>query len=424
MTIPGAVRTGFLVSAVLWLALLAIGPAGARAQEAINNPVNIRGTVATGTQDSTLPPEIPVLLLVSDTTGGLVATDQTTTSQEGRFSFDQVPQIEGATYALSVDYAGIFYSTSLNLRDVSDEVRLTVYEPTQDASVVTLTRLVMVIAEVDEKNREIAALELVQLANNSDRTLVPDLQNPEQLSFLRFALPARSTDLNVRSDLPGGRIVSIDTGFALTSSVTPGDHSLEYSFRFPYRGDRVSYRQSLPQGAEVYQILVPERLAGVEVGPLQSIAPVNIGTSTYLAWEGRDFAPGQGVNLELTNLPQPGLWARLENSIIDGTFWQIAIPSALGLVLAFLLLFGAFKAPGREAGTVDAGPDGFDVDRAQHDSLVREVAVLDERFQQGAVEEADYLRQREDLVGRVLGPADPTGGDDLEPPEEPSPREG
>ena len=176
MTIPDATRTGLFLVAVL--ALAAYGAAGVRAQEAINEQVDIRGTVVAGTRGATLPPEMPVLLLVSNSAGGLVATDQTTIGQGGRFKFDQVPQIEGATYALSVDYAGIFYSTSLNLRDVSDEVRLTVYEPTQDASVVTVTRLVMVIAEVDVKNREIAALELVELANNSDRTLVPDLQNP------------------------------------------------------------------------------------------------------------------------------------------------------------------------------------------------------------------------------------------------------
>ena len=110
-----------------------------------------------------------------------------------------------------------------------------------------------------------------------------------------------------------------------------------------------------------------------------------------------------------------------------GRFWQEKTGEPLKMgekIIAFLLLFGAFKARGREVGPVVDGFDGVDVDRAQHDSLVREVAVLDEQFQQGAVEEADYLRQREDLVGRVLGPANPTGSDDLEPPEEPSPGAG
>ena len=419
MTFADAPRTGFfippLMAATLALVLLANGPAVVQAQETIT----IRGSVEAGTRDAILPAAIPVLLLISSPAGGLVATSQTTTDPEGRFQFDQVPRTEDGTYALSVDYAGVFYSTSLALQDLSNDVRLTVYDSTQDASVVKVIRQILVIASVDEKNREISALEFVLLTNTSDRTLVPDLNNPATLSFLRFALPPQAEELDVRSDLPGGNIVTIGTGFALTSAVPPGEHSVDFSFRFPYRSDSVSYRQSLPQGAELYQVLVPQRLGGVAVAPLRSISPVNIDTSQYRVWEGRDFEPGQGIVLEVTNLPQPSLGARLEKSITDGTFWKVAIPSTLGAILAFLLLFGALKGPRREAGPAAAGSDGVTGEVAQRDALVREVAALDERFQQGSVAEADYYQQREGLIARIPGPVGRTDGEDVETPEEP-----
>ena len=408
MTFPSAPGTGLLIppliAAALALVLFAHGPAGVKAQDTIT----IRGNVVAGTKDAVLPVEVPVLLLVSNPAGGLIATSQTTTGTGGRFQFDQVPRTEDGVYALSVDYTGVFYSTSLGLQGLSNDVILTVYESTQDASVVKVTRQILVIADVDEKNREISALEFVLLTNTSDRTLIPDLNNPATLSFLRFALPAQAEELDVRSNLPGGDIVTIGTGFALSSAVPPGEHSLDFSFRFPYRGDSVSYRQSLPQGAEVYQVLVPQRLPGVAVTSLQSISPVNIDTSLYRAWEGRDFEPGQGIVLELTNLPQPSLAARLEKSITDGTFWKVAIPSALGAILAFLLLFGAIKVPRRETRAAVSSSDGVAGDVAQHDVLVREVAALDERFEQGGVEETDYRQQREGLIARILGPVGPT----------------
>ena len=209
MTLPNASNTGFflpaLVAAAMAVALIANGPDAVLAQETIT----IRGSLAAGTHDAALPSEIPVLLLISNADGELVATSQTATGPGGRFEFDQAPRTDEGVYAFSVDYAGVFYSTSLGLQDLSDGVRLTVYEPTQDASVIKVARQILVIADVDEKNRRVSALEFVLLTNTSDRTFLPDLDNPEQLNFLRFALPLQAEELDVRSDLPGGEIVSI-----------------------------------------------------------------------------------------------------------------------------------------------------------------------------------------------------------------------
>ena len=419
MTLPGILRSWIVLPSLILASLAAVsianGSDALRAQETIT----IRGSVVAGTRDAELSSEIPVLLLISNSSGGLVATSQTVTDPGGRFQFDQAPHNVGGTYAFSVDYAGVFYSTSLSIEDLSDNVRLTVYEPTQDASVVKVARQILVIADVDEKNRQVSVLEFVLLTNTSDRTLVPDLDNPEQLNFLRFALPLQAEELDVRSDLPGGEIISIGTGFALTSAVTPGNHSLEFSFRFPYQGDSVSYRQSLPQGAEVYQVLVPERLSRIAVAPLQNVPTVDIESSLYRTWEGRDFGRGQGIVLELTNLPQPSLGARLEKSITDGTFWKIAIPCAFGAMLATLLLFGTVKSPGRVTEPVTVEPGGVTEDSAKRATLVQQIASLDERFHQGEVEETDYHHQREDLISRILGPGEPNVGDKSKPPEGP-----
>ncbi len=398
-------RAGLILPLLIAASLIAVVAVDGAIEVQAQEPTTIRGRVIAGTGDAALPPDIPVLLLVASPEGELAATRQVAADEEGGFEFDQVPRWEGGVYTLSVDYAGVFYSTSLSLQDLSDEVRLTVYEPTQDASVVKVARQLLVIADVDAKNREVSALEFVLLDNISDRTLLPDLANPERLNFLRFALPPQAEGLDVRSDLPDGDIISIGTGFALTSAVTPGEHSLDFTFRFPYRGDRVAYRQSLPQGAEVYQVLVPQRLPGVTVSPLQTVSEVSIDSSLYRVWEGRDFGRGQGITLELSNLPEPSLGARLEKSVTDGTFWKIAIPSALGAALAFLLLFGVLKAPKRQPGTSGSVSGGVTKEPANRDAIVREIAELDERFQQGGVEEDIYHRQRVGLVSRILGPS-------------------
>ena len=392
-----------IVIAVIGLLTTLLVLAGGHSQTQAQETFTITGKVVNGTEGAPPPEGIPVLLLVTGADTRLIATDQTSTSTAGRFEFQQVPVTGEGAYAFSVDYAQVFYGASSSLGDLSGEIELTVYEQTQDASVVKVTNQVLVIGDIDAKNKEISAIEFVRLTNTSDRTLVPDLNNVEQLSFLRFALPPLAEELDVGSDLPGGNIVSIGTGFALTSPVLPGDHFVDFSFRFPYQGDEISYRQSLPQGADVYRVMVPLRLSTVGIAPLQPVASVAQGGQSYRAWEGYDYEPGQGLSLRLTGLPQPSLGARLEKSITSGTFWKIAIPSAMGAALAFLLLLGTLKPRLRAEFTV--GPTSVAIDQAPADreAAIREIATLDERFQQGDVAESDYLLERETLVARALG---------------------
>ena len=95
-----------------------------------------------------------------------------------------------------------------------------------------------------------------------------------------------------------------------------------------------------------FQVWVPEVIEGIEVQGLASIDPVNVQGTSYRAYEGRDFPPGQGLQLEITGLPLPGAWARFTATVKGGHFWQVAIPSALGATLAAMLLWGLIRGYG------------------------------------------------------------------------------
>ncbi len=309
-----------------------------------------------------------------------------------------------------MDNGGGFYSTVQDPEELGAEVVLTVYETIQDVSVVRVTRQVVVIVGVDEKKQVITAVEFLALSNHGDRTLLPDLSNPAQMSFLRFSLPPSASGLSVQSDLPSREIIDVGRGFAVTSPVAPGEHSIEFSYTFPYSGDTVSFRQGFQQGADVFQVMVPDGLARIQVEPLDPVESINIQGTFYATWEQRNFSPGDDLQLTLLNLPQPDLGTRFVNTVAAATFWQVAIPSVVGIVLASLLLVGAFKpsAPGYPLpdSTVQA-QGGTTHDRAQ---LVREVADLDERFQNGQVAEADYWSRRRQLKSTILGPIDEDAG--------------
>ena len=302
------------------------------------------------------------------------------------------------------------------MASLDNDLTLTIFETTGDASIIEVKRQVMVIAAADEGSQTLSAIEFVQIENPSDRTLLPDLTNVEQISFLRFSLPPSPADLVVNSDLPAGDIVSIGTGFALASAVAPGPHSIDFSYTFPFNDETLAFRQSLVQGTEIFQVWVPEVISGVGVDGLPSIDPVNVQGTSYRAYGDTDIPRGQGVELEFTGLPMPGVWARFSDSVTGGKFWQVAIPSALGATLAAMLLYGLIWGYRPATATMRPGQGPNPLDSAERTEVVHAVAALDQRYEEGDVPEVEYRAQRRELMSRVLEPggAERTVGGDLE----------
>ena len=376
----------------------------------------VSGMVVNGTEGGEVPSGLTVLLLATDELGALVHSGQTETGPNGEFSFPNVP-LDGSRYLFNVPYSGIDYRQVVTSAEATtpflEGITFTVYEITHDVSVVQVSRQVLVIAGVDPKARMVSALEFVRFSNTSDRTLQPDLTAAApMMSFMRLSLPPRTSELNVNSDLPAGEVISIGTGFAVTSPITPGSHSVEFTFAFPYDEDSVSYRQNLLQGAAAYQLMIPESLSSIQVSPLNPAAPVDIQGTPYKVWEIKDLAAREGFTLELTNLPQPSLADRLAASLGSAALWQIVIPITLGAGLAVALVLGivnrprpATAQPGGGSGgaiqTTTSEVSGQDHPETRED-LVLQLALLDQRFESGQAPPEDYNSIRQALKERIL----------------------
>ena len=385
-------------------------PAAAPAQENIA----IRGKVVNGTSGGGVPGDMVVLMLVTGPDGTLSGTGQALAGSDGRFVFDDVSVVPGASYNISVDYESVFYGQSLLADELADEVVITIHEPTEDAEIILVERQVMVISGFDEAERVATATEFVRFSNPTDMTLRPNLETarPGMFSFMRFALPPGAADVTVQSDLRGGEIISVGSGFALTAAVPPGQHSVDFAYTFPYQGGGLGYRNSLPQGADIFQVLVPNRWESVDIDGLTPRPAVGIGDEIYRAWEGRDIPAGPGVQLAFSGLPEPGVLARVGNTLSGGSFWITAIPSAMGAILLALLLLGLFRRHGPvadgEGGTIATNGALALPDATLRAEIVASLAVLDDRYQDGGIERDDYYSQRAQLVSRALGnDADP-----------------
>ena len=378
----------------------------------------VSGVVVNRTLGGAIPVGLDVFFLATDESGNLLYSNQSQTGPDGGFSFQDVPFDSGARYLFYITYLGIDYNRVVSPAEVQDVITLTVFETTHDVSVIQVSRQVLVITGVDPKTRTMSALELVRFSNHSDLILdpSPDPNVPAgapPMSFIRFSLPAGASDLNVNSDLPAGEVISVGTGFAVTSPIAPGNHNVEFTFIFPYDGDDFSYRQNLLQGAGKYQLMVPEELGSIDVSPLDPVQPVNIEGTRYRVWELNDLAARQGFTLELTNLPQPSLPARLASSVSSVSLWLTVIPIMLGVGLASALVLGVsnrgrFGTPGFDNG--GNGGDGEVLHSespgngppATREDLVLEMALLDRRFELGQTPPEDYNATRQALKARIM----------------------
>jgi len=386
------------------LALLTAAPVTGYAQET----ADLTGRVINGTAGGSVPTGQGVFMLVSDESGSLVYSGQAETGPNAEFSFPGTAVVPGGRYLFNTLYSEVEYSQTLSWEQVGEGITLTVYETTEDISAIEITRQVLVIADVDPKTRTISALEFVRISNTTDRTLNPVFPVRDAITFLRFSLPSETSGLDVNSDLRSGEIISIGTGFAVTSPVPPGEHSVEYSFTFPYQGDGFSYRQNLLQGAAVYQVMTPHAFAAAVDKPLSPAAPVDIQGAAYRVWEVSGLAPGQGFTLKVANLPQPSVLTRLTTTLSATSFWQSAIPVLLAAALALVLGLGVVTRPrgSSVSGTGgDSGPmpNSSDELAKPREDLIRQLAALDQRFEVGQVPKEEYDSTRRPLIDRVLG---------------------
>ena len=404
-----ALLTAAAVGGLMVVLLLALPPS-APAQETLS----IGGRVVNGTAGADNPDNLVVLMLITGPDGTLSGTGQTQAGPDGSFVIDDVPLVADGIYNLSVDYGGVFYGRSLPPDEISEEVVITVHEWTEDAGIMRVDRQVMVISEIDVAQRLATATEFVRFTNPTDRTLRPNLETarPGMFSFMRFALPPNAAEVTVQSNLRGGEIISVGSGFALTAAVPPGQHSVDFAYTFLYDGGSLEYRNSLPQGADIFQILLPDRWPDVKIGGMTPRPPVGIGEGVYRAWEARDVPVGPGVEIRLSGLPQPGVMSRIGRTLSGGPFWKTAIPSAMGAALLALLALGLvrrYRPATAFDGQASSTPDMAQPDNAasasaksQRAALVASLAALDEQHQQGGMDEDDYLEQRADLVARAL----------------------
>ena len=327
--------------AVIVLASMFVATADpVRAQAA---PRTVAGVIVNGTADGGDLGGLTVTfhqVHVDGQNGVDVVTDAT-----GSFSFDDVEYDADAGYGLSVLYEGAAYGLDVDLTEGSPEpVTITVYEASQDDSIITVVSASLLLAGIDATTRTISALEILAIDNQSDRAYVPG-EEPTQL--LRFGLPPGVTGLEVDAGIAGADVARVDQGFALMASVPPGEYPLMFAYSFPYESSNSVIEKTYRYGADNVRMLAPFGMVSISSDELGASSSITLGERQYNLIEADDFARGATVTLRMTDLPMTSVGSasslsELESGTKTGIRFEYAPPVALGVGMVALLAYAVF----------------------------------------------------------------------------------
>ena len=245
--------------------------------------------------------------------------------------------------------------------DANQPIYLTVFDSSNDLSLIIHRSHLWLLQGADPESGLLSALEIALIENPHNKTFKPSLDKPSNMQFLRFSMPRDAHSLNVQSDLMGGEIIDVGTGFGMTAPITPGSHQIVFSYTFPYQGDQAKFSKGFLQDVEVFRVLVSSHIGNVLGSDMEIGEPTTIGEITYEVRETRDLQVGNDLDIHLSKLPQLSAWDRFSHSITQGSGLTIGLPALLGASLVIILIYALSKRetqPAQNSVSLENEPTG------------------------------------------------------------------
>ena len=390
---------GFFLIATVLISFGFVGFGGLSTVNAQSFQSEIKGVVVNGTEGGVVPTDFTVeLFSVDEAANQIIEQVSTTVGDDGTFSFGNLISSPGITFRVVADAGD--YTPSVDLSGVENwtNVRLTIYDETTSLDDISVTSYVMMIPTIDARSRQAGILTVINISNRGDRVWIPDLEDPglTGLDLLRFNLPDGFSDLSVESELPSGNILEINTGFAMTNPVPPGDAAILMSYIISYEGDGFEFTLKLPYGADQVRLLLPDGGGTITGKGFGSIESVVVTDSVFISVEGDDYPAGDEIAIVFSGMPQPTPLQTLSD-FFQGRTYVIVIIWVVGVELLGILGYAMYSS--RKNAVRSSERDDEFSSRAD---IVAEIASLDEEFEGGEVDEDQYRDRRDELKRLAL----------------------
>lgn len=301
----------------------------------------------------------------------------TATNDKGVFEFKGVSVDASIAYKLSANHQGADYVSdnfSFKTGETQKEVELIVYDATSDSKdiKINISHMVVLTGKGSLQSQEYYAL-----VNNGDKAyvgsrVVPSLNQKETFTA---SVPDDISSVEYYVGLMECCVVSEQGKLIDTMSINPGIKEIAFGYNFPYKSSKYTLNKTFEYPAEDFRFVVEDKGMQVSGSGLVSEGPVSINGRSFLVFSKKDIKANETVKINISGLP---------SAPVTGFLKWFAAGFVL-LAIAAVLIYPRFRKSKLQAVPVAA---------SERERLIKQIAKLDDDFEEGRIPEETYRRLR------------------------------
>ncbi len=339
----------------------------------------VTGVVVNGSGGE-LPSGLEVTLEVYENFD-LSYTETTSVAADGTYAFEDITINADLIYLTMVEMNGTFFPSNFFMGEQPEDnvidLPITVYDVTDDPADLTVSRLHVFFQFVDDTTVQV--IHQVSISNLGNAVVLP-ADGGEAL--LNFTLPEGATNLIFQTGTMGNPYVQTDTGFADPSSVVPGDSTYEllYAYNLPY-DRKLDWSLPMDLPTDIAVIFVQGADTKVDSDTLTASGSESLDTDVYQVFVANNLSAGDELDLRMSG----------GSSLVSGNVVSIVL-GVVGLALAGYGAWRFFRP---------ADDEEYEEEEFDSEAVIAEIVALDEAFEAGELDEADYTAQRDALKAEL-----------------------
>jgi mono/diheme cytochrome c family protein len=354
----------------------------------------VAGQIVNGSPGGDVPADLTIQLsgITLDDTGQIVEflTRTASPDQEGAYRFDDLDfNLDQSAYVVSVVYDGVEFTNGAMIEPGSSSLDLpiTIYEHTSDPSVISVDALHFVVTEHPDA---LVVLQVYVFSNHSDKAFVsPEPVSGGRRGSVNFTLPLDAYNVSFQDGQLGGRYVVVGDMIYDTEQVLPGSgsHTIIATYFVPFNGGE-DIQVPIFYPTDQVNVLVYED-AHVRSDVLSPAGVQVVDNQAYNKYLAQGLSAGDTLSFHV------------QGGGLSGNLVPILV--AAGGALAVLVAVGAGFASYLRRGDRSEVAAPATTFTAEQESLIRQIADLDDSFEAGRVNRLEYEALRAELKARLAG---------------------
>ena len=310
---------------------------------------------------------------------------------DGTYQFENVPIGTDQHYVVMASYKDTVFTSDMVAGDPAHpqvDLPINIYEVADNAANIKISEMVTMM-QVNTTSNELQVVQIVSFTNDSDRAYLKTVDGSPISTSVKLPKGAAFQDFS-----SGKYKLSADgTQVFDTEPVMPGNpHIMHLGYSLPYTG-QMSIEQPIDYTLNgKVQVMVANKGLSISGDQFAALGASQLGSQTYQSFGGQfTRAAGDSLRYDLTG------------SIAAATTTTTTTNSNIISPLAYILIAIGLVAIGTAIGFfMRERTDQRNNPQSQTNDLMKQIADLDVRHNEGKINEAQYLKQRTALKAQLV----------------------